>query len=166
MRCLKCNSHDDKVIDSRSSKDGFSIRRRRECTECGYRFTTYEQLEHNDLRVVKRDGVREPFKREKLLNGLIKACEKRPVSIEVLETAVEEIINDLTAQNLKEIPSRMIGPLVMTQLQKIDHVAFVRYASVYREFADIGDFSDVIQSLEEDPIDPKLQPDLFETPVN
>ncbi|MDC0276747.1 transcriptional regulator NrdR [Verrucomicrobiales bacterium] len=166
MRCLKCNSHDDKVIDSRSSKDGFSIRRRRECTECGYRFTTYEQLEHNDLRVVKRDGVREPFKREKLLNGLIKACEKRPVSIEVLETAVEEIINDLTAQNLKEIPSRMIGPLVMTRLQKIDHVAFVRYASVYREFADIGDFSDVIQSLEEDPIDPKLQPDLFETPVN
>ena len=166
MRCLKCNSHDDKVIDSRSSKDGFSIRRRRECTECGYRFTTYEQLEHNDLRVVKRDGVREPFKREKLLNGLIKACEKRPVSIEVLETAVEEIINDLTAQNLKEIPSRMIGPLMMTQLQKIDHVAFVRYASVYREFADIGDFSDVIQSLEEDPIDPKLQPDLFETPVN
>lgn len=166
MRCLKCNSHDDKVIDSRSSKDGFSIRRRRECTECGYRFTTYEQLEHNDLRVVKRDGVREPFKREKLLNGLIKACEKRPVSIEVLETAVEEIINDLTAQNLKEIPSRMIGPLVMTRLQKIDHVAFVRYASVYREFADIGDFSDVIQSLEEDPIDPKLQPDFFETPVN
>ncbi|MGY8641949.1 MAG: transcriptional regulator NrdR [Verrucomicrobiales bacterium] len=166
MRCLKCNSHDDKVIDSRSSKDGFSIRRRRECTECGYRFTTYEQLERNDLRVVKRDGVREPFKREKLLNGLIKACEKRPVSIEVLETAVEEIINDLTAQNLKEIPSRMIGPLVMTRLQKIDHVAFVRYASVYREFADIGDFSDVIQSLEEDPIDPKLQPDLFETPVN
>ncbi|MCL4107278.1 UNVERIFIED_CONTAM: hypothetical protein GTU68_017162 [Idotea baltica] len=166
MRCLKCNSHDDKVIDSRASKDGFSIRRRRECTECGYRFTTYEQLERNDLRVVKRDGVREPFKREKLLAGLIKACEKRPVGIEVLETAVEEIINDLTAQNLKEIPSRMIGPLVMTRLQKIDHVAFVRYASVYREFEDVGDFSDVIQSLEDEPVDPKLQPDLFEAPVN
>lgn len=162
MRCLKCSSHDSKVVDSRTSKDGFSIRRRRECLECGHRFTTYEQLERNDLHVVKRDGTREPFKKEKLLEGMVKACEKRPVSIEVLEAAVEEIVNELQVENLKEIPTRMIGPLVMARLQKIDDVAFVRYASVYREFQDVGDFSEVIESLEKDPVDPRLQPELFE----
>ncbi|NNE94327.1 MAG: transcriptional repressor NrdR [Verrucomicrobiales bacterium] len=162
MRCLKCNSQEDKVIDSRMSKDGFSIRRRRQCAACGFRFTTYEQLERNDLRVIKRDGTGEPFKRRKLLDGLVKACEKRPVSLDVLETAVDEIINELAAQNLKEIPSRIIGPLVMERLQDIDHVAFVRYASVYRQFQDVGDFSEVIESLEKEPPDPLLQPELFE----
>jgi len=162
MRCVKCNSLEDKVIDSRISKDGFSIRRRRECLNCGHRFTTYEQVERQDMLVVKRDGTREPFKREKLLGGLIKACEKRPVSIEALEGAVEEIVNDLVSENLKEIPSRMIGPKVMARLQEIDPVAFVRYASVYRQFQDVGEFSEVIQSLENAPIDKLLQPDLFE----
>ena len=161
MRCLKCNSHDSKVVDSRTSKDGFSIRRRRECLECGRRFTTYEHLERNDLHVVKRDGTREPFKKEKLLEGMVKACEKRPVSIEVLEGAVEEIVNELQVENLKEIPTRMIGPLVMARLQAIDDVAFVRYASVYREFQDVGDFSEVIESLEKEPVDPRMQPELF-----
>ena len=104
MRCVKCNSLEDKVIDSRLSKDGFSIRRRRECIECGHRFTTYEQVERRDLLVVKRDGTREPFKREKLLSGMIKACEKRPVPLERLETAVEEIVNELASENLKELP--------------------------------------------------------------
>lgn len=163
MRCVKCHSLEDKVIDSRLAKDGFSIRRRRECLECGYRFTTYEQVERRDLLVIKRDGTREPFKREKLLSGLIKACEKRPVSLETLEMAVEDIVNDLTSENLKEIPSRMIGPKVMAHLQGIDPVAFVRYASVYRQFQDVGEFSEVIQSLENAPIDSLLQPDLFET---
>jgi len=165
MRCVKCNSLEDKVIDSRISKDGFSIRRRRECLNCGHRFTTYEQVERQDMLVVKRDGTREPFKREKLLGGLIKACEKRPVSIEALEGAVEEIVNDLVSENLKEIPSRMIGPKVMARLQEIDPVAFVRYASVYRQFQDVGEFSEVIQSLENAPIDKLLQPDLFENPA-
>ncbi|MDF1860206.1 MAG: transcriptional regulator NrdR [Verrucomicrobiales bacterium] len=162
MRCIKCHSLEDKVIDSRLSKDGFAIRRRRECLDCGHRFTTYEQVERRDMLVIKRDGTREPFKREKLLSGLIKACEKRPVSIEVLEQAVDEIVNDLAAENLKEIPSRMIGPKVMERLQGIDPVAFVRYASVYRQFQDVGEFSEVIQSLENAPIDSLLQPDLFE----
>ncbi|MEM9281424.1 MAG: transcriptional regulator NrdR [Verrucomicrobiota bacterium] len=162
MRCVKCNSLEDKVIDSRLSKDGFSIRRRRECIDCGYRFTTYEQVERRDLLVVKRDGTREPFKREKLLSGMIKACEKRPVPLERLETAVEEIVNELSSENMKELPSRMIGPKVMKQLQGIDPVAFVRYASVYRQFQDVGEFSEVIESLENAPLDSVLQPDLFE----
>lgn len=114
------------------------------------------------MLVIKRDGTREPFKREKLLSGLIKACEKRPVALDVLEQAVEDIVNDLTSENLKEIPSRMIGPKVMERLQNIDPVAFVRYASVYRQFQDVGEFSEVIQSLENAPIDSLLQPDLFE----
>ncbi len=163
MRCIKCNSVDDKVIDSRTSKDGFSIRRRRKCMECGYRFTTYETVERSDILVVKRDGTREPFKREKLLGGLIKACEKRPVSLDTLETAVEEITNELAADSLREVPSRAIGPLVMARLQNIDPVAFVRYASVYREFQDVGEFSEVIQSLEKTPIADFLQPELFES---
>ncbi len=163
MRCIKCNSLDDKVIDSRISKDGFSIRRRRECLECAHRFTTYEQVERRDILVVKRDGTREPFKREKLLGGLIKACEKRRVSLDVLESAVEEIVNEIAADNLREVPTRIIGPKVMAHLQHIDPVAFVRYASVYRQFQDVGEFSEVIESLENSPLDRLLQPDLFES---
>jgi transcriptional repressor NrdR len=162
MRCIKCNSLEDKVIDSRASKDGFSIRRRRECLGCGHRFTTYEQVERRDVLVVKRDGTREPFKREKLLGGLIKACEKRKVSLEVLENAVDEIINEVTADNLREIPTRIIGPKVMAHLQHIDPVAFVRYASVYRQFQEVGEFNEVIESLENSPMANLLQPDLFE----
>jgi transcriptional repressor NrdR len=162
MRCIKCNSLEDKVIDSRISKDGFSIRRRRECLDCGHRFTTYEQVERRDVLVVKRDGTREPFKREKLLGGMIKACEKRRVSLDVLENAVEDIVNDLTADNLREIPTRIIGPKVMAHLQQIDPVAFVRYASVYRQFQDVGEFNEVIESLENSPMANLLQPDLFE----
>ncbi len=163
MRCVKCNSLLDKVIDSRTSKDGFSIRRRRECVDCGFRFTTYEQVERSDLLVVKRDQTREPFKREKLLGGLIRACEKRPVPLEVLETAVDEIINEISAEGIKEIPSKIIGPKVMARLKDIDPVAFVRYASVYRQFQEVGEFNEVIESLEQTPgIDPILQPDLFE----
>ncbi|MFK5921908.1 MAG: transcriptional regulator NrdR [Verrucomicrobiota bacterium] len=161
MRCLKCNSLEDKVIDSRSSKDGLSIRRRRECLECSHRFTTYEQVERNEFQVIKRDSIREPFRPEKLLSGMIKSCEKRPVPIGVLEAAVEEIANELAAENLKEIPSRMIGPKVMGKLKHIDQVAFVRYASVYRQFEDVGEFIDEIQSLERQPINEGLQPDLF-----
>jgi len=161
MRCLKCNSLEDKVIDSRSSKDGISIRRRRECQKCGHRFTTYEQVERNEFQVVKRDGIREPYRQDKLLSGMIKACEKRPVPVETLESAVEEITNQLASENLKEIPSRMIGPMVMDKLKHIDQIAFVRYASVYRQFEDVGEFIEEIQSLERQPINERLQPDLF-----
>lgn len=162
MRCIKCNSLEDKVIDSRIAKDGFSIRRRRECLACGHRFTTYEQVERRDLLVVKRDGMREPFKREKLLGGMIKACEKRPVPLETLENAVDGIIAELNEENLKEIPTRIIGPKVMSRLQHIDPVAFVRYASVYRQFQEVGEFSEVIESMESaPPVTEFLQPDLF-----
>ncbi len=161
MRCTKCGSLEDKVVDSRTSKDGTSIRRRRECTDCGNRFTTYEQIERNDLRVVKGNGVREPFDRNKLLNGMIKACEKRPVSIELLEQAAEEIVIEIQNQNLREIPTTIIGPLVMNKLEKIDPVAYVRYASVYRKFQEVGEFIDEIESLERRPLHDALQRDLF-----
>ncbi len=161
MRCLKCNSLEDKVIDSRSAKDGLSIRRRRECLACGHRFTTHEHVERNEFLVVKRDDTREPFHEAKLLTGLIKACEKRPVPVDILEAAVAEIAKDLAGENLKEIPSRMIGPKVMEKLKHIDQVAFVRYASVYRQFEDVGEFLDEIQSLERQPVGEGLQPDLF-----
>lgn len=161
MRCIKCSSLEDRVIDSRTSKDGYSIRRRRECISCGFRFTTYENVERLSVLVVKRDGIREPFKPEKLLGGLIKACEKRPVSLETLEKAVEEITDSFTADGLREIPANTIGLKVMNHLRQIDQVAFVRYASVYRQFQDVGEFSEMIESLEEFSPNPKVQPDLL-----
>lgn len=162
MRCLKCNSLEDKVIDSRMSKDGLSIRRRRECLGCGFRFTTYEQLETSDLRVIKRDGGREPFRREKLLEGMVKACEKRPVPIDLLESAVDAIMAELSAEGHREVPTKAIGPKVMAKLQAIDSVAFVRYASVYRQFQDVGEFIEEIESLERLPTDPGSNPSCSE----
>ena len=147
MRCTKCGNINDKVIDSRESKDGLSVRRRRECIDCGHRFTTYEHFEHSDMRVVKRDGIREPFSREKLLNGFIKACEKRPVSIEILEKAVDTIMSELKSEGSREVLTQVLGARVMTKLERIDPVAYVRYASVYRQFQDVGEFIDEIESL-------------------
>jgi transcriptional repressor NrdR len=161
MRCLKCQSVEDKVIDSRMSKDGDLIRRRRECLRCGHRFTTYEQLEQTELRVIKRDGTRESFSRAKLLSGLVKACEKRPVSIDSLEAAADSVMQELIGTGMKEIPTRIIGPIVMRELQGIDPVAYVRYASVYRQFEAVGEFIDEIQSLENLPQTLKDQPELF-----
>jgi transcriptional repressor NrdR len=162
MRCVKCGRSEDKVIDSRESKDGATIRRRRECLGCGHRFTTYEQLERNDLRVVKRNNVREPFRREKLLGGLIKACEKRPVSVDDLEMAAEEIITELQQDNVREIPSLVIGQKVMEKLRRIDPVAYVRFASVYRQFEDVGEFINEIRELENHVSSRNvLQPELF-----
>ncbi len=147
MRCTKCGNINDKVIDSRESKDGLSVRRRLECIDCGHRFTTYEHFEHSDMRVVKRDGIREPFSREKLLNGFIKACEKRPVSIEILEKAVDTIMSELESEGSREVLTQVLGARVMTKLERIDPVAYVRYASVYRQFQDVGEFIDEIESL-------------------
>jgi transcriptional repressor NrdR len=161
MYCSKCGEIDDKVIDSRLSKDGKAIRRRRECIGCGHRFTTYEEIERNDLRVAKRDGRSEPLSKQKLLAGLIKACEKRPVSVEVLEQAADEILLELENEFHREVPSHVIGAKVMQRLHALDEVAYVRYASVYRSFQDIGEFIEEIQQLERRPRVSKLQPELF-----
>jgi transcriptional repressor NrdR len=162
MRCTKCSSTEDKVVDSRESKDGTAIRRRRACLRCGFRFTTYEQLERTDVRVVKRNNTREPIDRQKLLGGLLKACEKRPVSVDRLEQATEEIIMELQEDQVREVPSRFIGQKVMEKLRGIDHVAYVRFASVYREFADVGEFIETIEALESHrPARSAQQPELF-----
>ena len=147
MRCTKCGSLEDKVVDSRTSKDGASIRRRRECIDCGNRFTTYEQIERNDLRVVKENGVREAFDRDKLLNGMVKACEKRPVTMDRLDRAVEEILTELHKDHVSEVPSNIIGNKVMDKLYQVDPVAYVRYVSVYRQFDDVNEFIQEIQAL-------------------
>lgn len=161
MRCPRCQNIDDKVIDSRASREGAAIRRRRECMKCGYRFTTYEVVEQADLIVVKQNGAREPFDREKLLRGLSKACEKRPVSIERLEAALDEIEAELIAVGSREIPTKLIGSKVMDKLHSIDPVAYVRYASVYRQFQDVGEFIDEIHSMGTRAPRSILQPELF-----
>lgn len=148
MRCVQCGSLNDKVLDSRMSKDGTTIRRRRECLRCAYRYTTYEQIERTELQVVKRDGSRESLNREKILRGLIKACEKRPVSMDRLDRAVEAILTDLHKDHLSEVPSSGIGARVMHELHQIDPVAYIRYVSVYRQFEDVGEFIREIQALE------------------
>jgi transcriptional repressor NrdR len=148
MLCPKCSSLDDKVIDSRLSKDGTSIRRRRECLECEARFTTYEQIERVELLAVKRDGRREPFDRQKLLSSFVKACEKRPIPRDTMEQSVDEVIMELEGSQEREISTKFIGAKVMEHLHAIDPVAYVRFASVYRRFEDIGEFIEEIQSLE------------------
>jgi len=148
MRCVQCSSLKDKVLDSRMSKDGTTIRRRRECLACSYRYTTYEQIERTELRVVKRDGTREAINREKLRSGLIKACEKRPVSMDRIDRAVDEILAELHKDHVAEVPSSNIGAKVMDKLHQIDPVAYVRYVSVYRQFEDVGEFIREIQALE------------------
>jgi transcriptional repressor NrdR len=147
MRCPKCNSLEDKVIDSRAWKDGAVIRRRRECLGCGYRFTTYEEIEREDLRVIKRDGRYEPFDRRKLISGFEKACEKRPVSREVIDKTVEEITEELAKAHNGEIPTTAIGEKMMQRLRQLDEVAYVRFASVYRKFRDIKEFVNEVQNL-------------------
>ncbi len=148
MRCPKCGCQDDKVIDSRASREGATIRRRRECVACGYRFTTYEEVERTGLLVLKRDGRREEFSREKLLSGLKKACQKRPISSKVLEELVDRIVNEVTDKYEREVPAEVIGKLVINGLRGIDDVAFVRFASVYRRFQEATDFVHEVKNLE------------------
>ena len=147
MRCPYCREDHDKVVDSRSSGEGATIRRRRECLKCGRRFTTYEKVETLPIRVVKKDGRRVEFDRVKILSGLIRACEKRPVDTETLERVVNEIENEVYAHGEKEVTSRHIGQLVMKKLRELDQVAYVRFASVYREFKDISDFVDEVKPM-------------------
>lgn len=147
MNCPFCSHVEDKVVDSRTSKDGGAIRRRRECLKCGKRFTTYERVEDILPMVVKKDGRREPFDRGKILAGLTKACEKRPVSMERLEEIVGEIEVSLQDRTEKEIPSSEVGEAIMRKLHDLDPVAYVRFASVYREFKDVNQFMDELKGF-------------------
>lgn len=147
MKCPYCGYLESKVVDSRPTDEGGSIRRRRECQRCGRRFTTYETVENVPLMVVKRDGSREAFNKNKLLSGLLRACEKRPVAIALLEEACGQIEQKLSNSLEREIDSRQIGELAMESLKEIDQVAYVRFASVYREFKDISAFLDELTKL-------------------
>jgi transcriptional repressor NrdR len=147
MKCPFCGHLGDKVVDSRESKEGEVIRRRRECLECGKRFTSYERIDEIPYMVVKKDGTRERFDRQKLVQGLLKACEKRPVSVAALETIANRVEATLQERPDKEIATADIGSFVMEELRKLDKVAYVRFASVYKHFRDIGEFWDELKGL-------------------
>lgn len=149
MKCPYCNFHDSKVIDTRPTDNNESIRRRRSCLSCGKRFTTYERVEGQTLVVIKKDDTREAFQRSKVLNSLIRASEKRPVKLETLENAVDEIEKEINHLNQKEVTSAYIGELVMDRLKDIDKVAYIRFASVYREFEDVQSFADEVENLKD-----------------
>jgi transcriptional repressor NrdR len=149
MRCSKCGCEEDKVIDSRTSREALTIRRRRECLACGHRFTTYEEIEHDGLMIIKRDGRTEEFSREKLLSGIKKACQKRPVSAKAIEELSNRIMEEVTTKYDAEVPSMAIGERVMEDLKRIDQIAYVRYASVYRRFQEVTDFLHEVKKLEE-----------------
>ena len=149
MRCSKCGCEEDKVIDSRTSREALTIRRRRECLACGHRFTTYEEIEHDGLMIIKRDGRTEEFCREKLLSGIKKACQKRPVSAKAIEELADRIMEEITTKYDAEAPSMAIGERVMEDLKRIDEIAYVRYASVYRRFQEVTDFLHEVKKLEE-----------------
>lgn len=140
MRCPSCGHDEDKVVDSRATKENSAVRRRRECTSCGHRFTTYEYVEHRPFMVVKKDGRREHYSRDKILNGLLRACEKRPVPMEKLEQLVDEVEKTVSGRVRDEIPTSELGNEVMQRLAALDQVAYVRFASVYRDFKDISQF--------------------------
>ena len=148
MRCPKCGDQDDKVIDSRASREGATIRRRRQCARCRHRFTTYEEVEHEGLMVLKRDGRREEFSREKLLAGLKKACQKRPISLKAMDDLVDHIVAVVTEKFESEVPGEFVGKMVMEGLRELDDVAYVRFASVYRRFQEATDFVQEVQKLE------------------
>jgi transcriptional repressor NrdR len=148
MRCPKCGCQDDKVIDSRASREGATIRRRRQCIACGHRFTTYEEIEREGLMVMKRDSRHEEFSKEKLLSGIKKACQKRPITPKVMEDLVDHIMDEVTGKYDQEVPAEAIGKLVMEGLRGIDEVAYVRFASVYRRFQEATDFVHEVKKLE------------------
>jgi transcriptional repressor NrdR len=147
MRCPYCGHEEDKVVDSRSSQEGDAIRRRRECLKCQRRYTTYEHIEGVSLMVVKKDSRRESFDRKKILAGLLKSCQKRPVSVEKMEQMVDDIERTLQRNYDKEVSSQEIGELIMQRLGKLDQVAYVRFASVYREFKDVNQFMKELKQI-------------------
>ncbi len=147
MRCPYCKQDNSRVIDSRSAADGFSIRRRRECEDCGRRFTTYERMEETPLRVIKKDGSRVPFDRSKILSGLLKSCEKRPVALDSIEEITSRIERQVQEMFEREVSSKYVGQLLMDELKKLDQVAYVRFASVYREFKDVQQFFEELKPM-------------------
>jgi transcriptional repressor NrdR len=150
MRCPFCRNDASRVVDSRPGEEGASVRRRRECLACKRRFTTYERIEESPLKVVKKDGRREDYDRAKLMSGINKACGKLPISEEQKEAVVSEIENEILEKFEREVPASVIGEKVMAKLKKLNHVAYVRFASVYREFSDISGFADVLQEIARD----------------
>lgn len=150
MRCPKCNYFETKVIDSRQTEDGFKIRRRRECISCGTRFTTYEKIEEMPLVVIKRNGTRQEYNRDKIINGLIRACEKRSVTLMQIESITENVEKQLYNNFQTEVSTEQIGEMVMNELKTVDDVAYVRFASVYRKFKDINTFMDELKRILDD----------------
>jgi transcriptional repressor NrdR len=148
MRCPICGGQEDKVVDSRASREGATIRRRRECIACQHRFPTYEEIERDGLMVLKRDGRHEEFSRDKLLSGIRKACQKRPVTPKVMEDLVDHIVAEVSGKFENEVPGEFIGTMVMEGLRTIDDVAYVRFASVYRRFQEATDFVHEVKKLE------------------
>lgn len=147
MRCPFCSQQDGRVVDSRTSKEGDSIRRRRECLNCGKRFTTYERIEEVAQMVIKKDGRREPFDRWKMKSGILKAIQKRPISMDQVDAMVDEIERSLFTGSEHEISSQLIGEAIMDRLKKLDEVAYVRFASVYRQFKDLNEFMDELKMM-------------------
>jgi len=147
MKCPWCGYKEDRVVDSRSTAGASAIRRRRECLKCGRRFTTYEYVEESWLMVIKKDGRREPFDRKKILAGIMKACEKRPISLDKMEEIVRQVERTIQRTTEREVSSRRIGELVMEKLKQLDDVAYVRFASVYRQFRDVSQFMDELKSV-------------------
>ena len=147
MKCPRCGADDDRVVDSRTSADGNVIRRRRECLACFMRFTTYERIEESPLRVIKKSGERVRFDRDRILQGILRACEKLPVSMKAIEDAVTRVEARCQGEYDREVPSSVIGSLVMDELRKLDQVAYVRFASVYREFKDVNQFLDELKPI-------------------
>jgi transcriptional repressor NrdR len=147
MKCPYCSYKEDKVVDSRATQEASAIRRRRECLKCGKRFTTYEYIEEVSLMVIKKDGRREPFDRKKILSGIIKACEKRPISVEKMEEIVTLVERQIQKKSDREVASARIGELVMEKLKALDDVAYVRFASVYRQFKDVGQFMEELKDV-------------------
>jgi transcriptional repressor NrdR len=147
MRCPHCGYREDKVVDSRATQEESAIRRRRECLKCGKRFTTYEYVEEVSLMVIKKDGRREPFDRKKMLSGIIKACEKRPVSMERMEDIATQVERVIQKKSDREVSASKIGELVMEKLKLLDDVAYVRFASVYRQFKDVGQFMEELKGI-------------------
>ncbi|MDC9728249.1 MAG: transcriptional regulator NrdR [Methyloprofundus sp.] len=150
MRCPFCTAQDTRVVDSRLASEGDQVRRRRECAECKERFTTYEATEFNLPRIIKRDGLREPFNELKLRAGILRALEKRPVSSDQIESALTRIKKTLMSKGDREIQALVLGELVMKELASLDHVAFVRFASVYRSFQDVSEFTELVAGLQKD----------------
>ncbi|MEG2348351.1 MAG: transcriptional regulator NrdR [Clostridia bacterium] len=147
MHCIKCNCEESKVVDSRIVEESNSIRRRRECLNCKARFTTYEKIEYTPIIIIKKNGVRQQFDRNKIINGIVRACEKRPISIDTIEKIVDEIELDLNNSMEKEIESSKIGELVIKKLKNLDEISYVRFASVYRQFKDINEFKNELNKL-------------------